>query len=128
MGALQGRRASRVRAPVVALTIVASALRGCGGEPTAAGGTVRRVVTISPGLTEIAFALGRGDAVVGADSFSRYPAAAARLPRVGGLVDPSFERILALDSSTRSGRSARIRSKLGSSSPPTRGSRAAAAG
>jgi iron complex transport system substrate-binding protein len=53
-------------------------------------------VTLAPALTEIAFALGRGDRVVGIDAFTRYPEEAARLPRVGGLVDPSFERVLAL--------------------------------
>ena len=57
---------------------------------------VRRLVILAPSLTEIAFALGRGDRVVGVDTFSRYPAAAARLPKVGGLVDPSLEGILAL--------------------------------
>jgi iron complex transport system substrate-binding protein len=53
-------------------------------------------VTLAPSLTEIAFALGRGDRVIGVDAFSRYPAEAKRRPRVGGLVDPSFEGVLAL--------------------------------
>ena len=58
--------------------------------------SARRVVILAPSLTEVAFALGRGDRVVGVDAFSRHPPAAARLPRVGGLVDPSLERILSL--------------------------------
>lgn len=66
------------------------ALRADDGRPA------HRVVTLAPSLTEIAFALGRGDRVVGVDAFSRYPAEATRLPRVGGLVDPSFEGVLAL--------------------------------
>jgi iron complex transport system substrate-binding protein len=42
-----------------------------------------RVVVLGAGLTETVFALGAGERVVGVDSTSVYPDAAARLPRVG---------------------------------------------
>jgi len=55
---------------------------------------VHRVVTLSPNLTEIVFAIGAGDDVVATDDYSDVPPAAKRLPKVGG-VQPSLERIVA---------------------------------
>ena len=48
-----------------------------------------RVVTLAPNLTEIVFALGAGDRLVGVSEYSDYPEAARQIPRIGGLeVDP----------------------------------------
>lgn len=57
----------------------------------------RRVVSLAPNLTEIVFLLGREDLLVGVTRFCNYPARAAVLPRVGGIVDPDVERIVATD-------------------------------
>lgn len=46
-------------------------------------------------MTEIIFALGAGDRVVGTDDFSDEPARAKPLPKVGG-VQPDVEKIVAL--------------------------------
>jgi iron complex transport system substrate-binding protein len=51
---------------------------------------------VIPAVTEMLFALGAGDAVVGVSSFDRYPPEVATRARVGALVDPDFERILTL--------------------------------
>ncbi|HEY8393830.1 MAG TPA: cobalamin-binding protein [Thermaerobacter sp.] len=56
-----------------------------------------RIVSLAPSNTEILFAIGAGDRVVGVDSFSDYPAEAAKLPKVGGLTDTNFEQIVALE-------------------------------
>jgi ABC-type Fe3+-hydroxamate transport system substrate-binding protein len=56
---------------------------------------IRRAVTLSPNLTEMIFALGAGDRIVGADDFSNYPAPAKKLPKVGGM-QPNIEKIVAL--------------------------------
>ncbi len=55
----------------------------------------RRIVSLAPHLTEILFAIGAGDQVVGVTSFCDYPEAARRVPRIGGFSDPSIERVLA---------------------------------
>jgi iron complex transport system substrate-binding protein len=55
-----------------------------------------RIVSIIPATTEMLFAIGAGDRLVGVGSFDRFPPEVERLPRVGGLVDPDTERILAL--------------------------------
>lgn len=56
----------------------------------------RRVVTLAPHLTELIFAAGGAASLVGVDSFSSYPPAVARLPRVGDAAGLDLERILAL--------------------------------
>lgn len=57
---------------------------------------VARVVSLAPSSTEIVFALGAGDLLVGTDRYSDYPPAARRLDKVGGNLDPSLERLVAL--------------------------------
>ena len=57
----------------------------------------QRVVSLNPSLTAIAVELGAAEQLVGVDDFSaRQEPAVARLPRVGGLYDPSLEAVVAL--------------------------------
>ena len=55
-----------------------------------------RIVSLVPAATEMLFAMGAGDRLVGVGSYDRYPPEVARLPRLGGLLDPDVERVLAL--------------------------------
>lgn len=55
-----------------------------------------RIVSISPSTTEAVYAVGAGDRLVGRSRYCDYPPEVARLPQVGGFVDPSLEAILAL--------------------------------
>ncbi|RJP48810.1 MAG: cobalamin-binding protein [Anaerolineaceae bacterium] len=57
----------------------------------------QRVVSLAPSNTEILFALGAGDKVVGRDEVSDYPEAALALPTVGGWSGFSAEAIVALE-------------------------------
>lgn len=56
----------------------------------------QRIISLTPHLTELLFAVGAGAQLVGVDSASDYPAAARTLPRVGDYSRIQFERILAL--------------------------------
>jgi iron complex transport system substrate-binding protein len=56
-----------------------------------------RIVSLAPNITEILFALGLGDRVVGVTRFCDFPEAALGIRRVGGLVDPNIEIIRSLD-------------------------------
>lgn len=56
-----------------------------------------RIVSLAPNVTEILFALGLGDRVVGVTRFCDYPPEASSIRRVGGLVDPNVEIVRSLD-------------------------------
>ena len=53
-------------------------------------------MSLTPSVTEILFALGAGDEVVGVSQFSDYPPQATRLPQVGTFLTPNLEAIIAL--------------------------------
>jgi len=56
----------------------------------------QKIVSLAPSNTEILFALGAGDKVIGRDEVSDYPAEALALPTVGGWSGFSAEAIVAL--------------------------------
>ena len=56
----------------------------------------RRVISLAPSLTELAFAAGGGKRVVGVGRYSNYPAQAQRLPQVGDAFALNIEAIAAL--------------------------------
>jgi iron complex transport system substrate-binding protein len=58
--------------------------------------TPKRIVCLVPSMTEVLFAIGAGDEVVGVSSYDRFPPEVMSKPRVGALIDPDFERILSL--------------------------------
>lgn len=55
-----------------------------------------RVISLAPHVTENLYAIGAGDLLVGAVSYSDYPEAAKHLPRVGDYANLNIERILSL--------------------------------
>ena len=55
-----------------------------------------RIVSLVPAVTEMIYAMGDGARVAAVSNYDRFPADVARLPKVGGLLDPSVERILAI--------------------------------
>lgn len=56
----------------------------------------QRIVSLAPHITEVLFAAGAGDQVVGAVSYSDYPEQAKTIPRVGSYNSISYEAIVAL--------------------------------
>jgi cobalamin transport system substrate-binding protein len=57
---------------------------------------IDRIVSLAPNLTEIVFAVGAGDRLVGRTRYCDYPAEAKRAAEVGDTLKPSVERIIAL--------------------------------
>lgn len=57
----------------------------------------KQIVSTSPSETEILFALGLEDRIVGVSDYADYPEAALEKERVGGVVDPNAEAIIALE-------------------------------
>lgn len=55
-----------------------------------------RIISLSPSTTEILFAAGLGDHVVGVTTFCDYPAEAKAKPKIGGMSTPSLEAVVSL--------------------------------
>lgn len=68
----------------------------CAAVLGAAQARPQRIISLIPAVTEMLFAIGAGDQVVGVSSFDTFPAEVEKRPKVGGLFDPNFERILSL--------------------------------
>jgi len=60
------------------------------------GQSPKRIVSTAPSITELLYALGLGDHVVGVDRFSRYPPEALRKPKIGDYANPNLEAVAAL--------------------------------
>jgi iron complex transport system substrate-binding protein len=55
-----------------------------------------RIVSTAPSITEMLYALGLGDRVVGDTIYCHYPPDAAKKPKIGTYIDPNLEAIAAL--------------------------------
>ncbi len=65
-------------------------------QPVEAQAPARRIVSLVPALTEILFAIDAGPQVIAVSSYDDDPPEVLKLPRVGALLDPDTERILAM--------------------------------
>jgi len=85
-----------------AVIIPSVLLLGCSATPSrerAAGASAprpQRIISLIPAATEMIFAMGDGNRIVGVSNYDRFPADATKLPKVGGLLDPNVERIIDL--------------------------------
>lgn len=64
------------------------------GRPVDLGLSPRRIVSLAPGLTELLFAIGAGDRVVGRTRWGDYPPEAREIPSVGEGLSPNVEVIV----------------------------------
>lgn len=78
-----------------ALLAAALLIAGC-GERIAPKHEGLRVISMAPNTAEILYALGLGNFVVGVSRFTSYPPDVTNKPFVGGLYDPNWEMIVAL--------------------------------
>jgi len=66
------------------------------GRPVRLPAPANRIVSLAPHITELLFAAGAGDKVVGVSEFSTYPPEALQLPQIGGGAGLDLEAIVAL--------------------------------
>ena len=85
------------------------AVAACGGRPQPPRGVLyddlghpihltrpaQRIVSLSPSMTDLLFAIGAGPHVVGRTRWGKYPPAARAVPSVGDGLDPNMELVLA---------------------------------
>ena len=78
------------------LAILAACGAAGGGQGRAAiAGPARRIVSLSPAVTELLFALGAGDRVVGRTTWCDYPPEVRQVPTVGDGLNPDLEAVVA---------------------------------
>lgn len=57
----------------------------------------QRIISLTPNITEILFALGLGEKIVGVTRFCDFPDEALKKEKIGGMIDPNLEKIKALN-------------------------------
>lgn len=67
------------------------------GRPVRIPQPVQRIVSLAPSLTEMVYALGLQDRLVGDTDYCDYPPEAQKKQKVGDMLNPSMEEIVALD-------------------------------
>jgi iron complex transport system substrate-binding protein len=65
------------------------------GDTLRAGAAPRRIVSLNPSTTEILFAIGAGNRLVGRTTYDMWPAAARTIPDLGPGLRPNVEAVLA---------------------------------
>jgi len=58
--------------------------------------TPKRIISMAPSLTEMLFALGLGDNIIGVTNFCDFPEDAKKKPKIGGMSNPSLEAVISL--------------------------------
>jgi iron complex transport system substrate-binding protein len=58
--------------------------------------TPKRIISLAPNVTEMLFALGLDHRIVGVTTSCDYPEKAKEKPKVGGMSNPSLERVVSL--------------------------------
>ncbi|MGM0452575.1 MAG: ABC transporter substrate-binding protein [Thermodesulfobacteriota bacterium] len=74
-----------------------SSIRDQAGRRVSVPADPKRVVALAPSITEVVFALDRGDRLVGVTQFSDYPKAAESIDSVGSYVYLDLEKIVSLN-------------------------------
>lgn len=103
----RGKKAGRLVALFALVLVALPGLARAGGPSTRTvvdetGRTLRvperieRIVSLAPNLTEMVYALGLEERLVGVSNQCDFPPAARSKPRVGDVINPSLERIIEL--------------------------------
>lgn len=56
----------------------------------------KRIISVAPSITEIVYALGKGDLLVGRTDYDDYPEKVKSVESIGSLTDPNVEKIIEL--------------------------------
>jgi len=74
----------------LASILLAASMLCSGADPP------KRIVSLSPNMTEMLYAIGAFARVVGVSDYCTYPAEVKRLPSVGGWYNPTLEKLTAM--------------------------------
>jgi iron complex transport system substrate-binding protein len=88
-------RRYRIGFPLATVFLITVSVHAAGSEISSPM-LPHRIISLAPNTTEILFALGIGERVVGVSRFCDFPPAVNDIPRVGGFTDPNYETIVSL--------------------------------
>lgn len=88
--------AGMVAASLAAHAQAAITVKDDAGLTVTIGKPAMRVVSMAPSVTELLFAAGGGNQIVGAVNYSDYPEAAKRIPRIGSNREVDMEFLISL--------------------------------
>jgi iron complex transport system substrate-binding protein len=69
---------------------------GCGKQDGSQSTTEVRIISLTPHITEILFTLDAGEHVIAVTDFCRFPSEALLREKIGGLLNPNIEKMVAL--------------------------------
>jgi iron complex transport system substrate-binding protein len=97
------RTESIANSAVFFVLCISLTVAGCRGKDPERNSSTRavpkaptRIVSLVPAATEMLYAMHAEDRLVGVSSYDRFPPSVNQLPKLGGLLDPNVERLLAL--------------------------------
>ncbi|MBI5676304.1 MAG: cobalamin-binding protein [Nitrospirae bacterium] len=68
----------------------------CASPSQSSAEAPKRIISLSPSTTEILFAAGLGNKIVGVTTFCDYPEEAKKISKIGGMSNPSLEAVVSL--------------------------------
>jgi len=80
----------------VTVVLIAFGLFNCRSEKIKSTSAYERIISLSPHMTEILYALGQEDRLVAVSDFCLFPPEAAEKQRIGGFLNPNLEKITML--------------------------------
>ncbi|MBN1788819.1 MAG: ABC transporter substrate-binding protein [Sedimentisphaerales bacterium] len=80
---------------LTALFCLVSVVQSANSTPKTQPKSYSRIISLAPSTTEILFSLGLGDKVIGVSEFCDYPVGARTKLKIGGLLNPNYEAIVA---------------------------------
>ena len=84
------------KAGVSSVDIATREVRDDLGQTVKVPAKIDRAISLAPNLTEMIFAVGAGDKLVGVTSYCNYPPEAKELEKIGDTQTPNIEKIIAL--------------------------------
>ena len=84
------------KAGVSSVDIATREVRDDLGQTVKVPAKIDRAISLAPNLTEMIFAVGAGDKLVGVTSYCNYPPEAKKLEKIGDTQTPNIEKIIAL--------------------------------
>jgi iron complex transport system substrate-binding protein len=78
------------------VVVVLLSAAGCTRQPDVSKQQGERIISLAPSLTEMIYAVGGGNLLVGRTTYCDYPLEARSVPVVGGFGAPSLEKLVAL--------------------------------